>query len=133
MWVCPKCKREFKRENQGHYCGKAPENVDEYIKLQSPEAKAHIEKLREIFKRCVPEISEQIAWSMPIYKKGGGSICFAACKNQISFYVDINVLENFRPQLSDFVIKKNAVYFPYNKNLPENVIENIIKQNFEIK
>ena len=47
MWVCPKCKREFKRENQGHYCGKAPENVDEYIKLQNPEALAHIEKLRE--------------------------------------------------------------------------------------
>lgn len=23
MWVCPKCGREFKRINQGHYCGKA--------------------------------------------------------------------------------------------------------------
>lgn len=33
MWVCPKCKREFKRVNQSHYCGKAPETVNEYIAL----------------------------------------------------------------------------------------------------
>lgn len=31
MWICPKCGIEFKRINQGHYCGKAPESIDEYI------------------------------------------------------------------------------------------------------
>ena len=31
MWKCPKCGRSFKKENQSHYCGKAPETVDEYI------------------------------------------------------------------------------------------------------
>ena len=41
MWTCPKCGREFKRTNQGHYCGKAPENVDEYIELQITEAREH--------------------------------------------------------------------------------------------
>lgn len=34
MWTCPKCGREFKRTNQSHYCGKAPESVDEYIELR---------------------------------------------------------------------------------------------------
>lgn len=40
MWTCPKCGREFKRTNQGHYCGKVPENVDEYIELQITEGGA---------------------------------------------------------------------------------------------
>ena len=31
MWTCPKCGRAFKRQEQSHYCGKAPETVDEYI------------------------------------------------------------------------------------------------------
>ena len=31
MWKCPKCGRSFKKENQGHYCGKAPETVEDYI------------------------------------------------------------------------------------------------------
>ena len=34
MWKCPKCGREFKNVDQGHYCGKAPETVDEYILAQ---------------------------------------------------------------------------------------------------
>ena len=35
MWVCPKCGREFRRTNQGHYCGEPPETVLEYIKADS--------------------------------------------------------------------------------------------------
>lgn len=29
MWTCPKCGREFKKQNQDHYCGKAPKNGPE--------------------------------------------------------------------------------------------------------
>ena len=28
MWVCPKCGRSFRRKEQDHYCGKAPETID---------------------------------------------------------------------------------------------------------
>ena len=41
MWTCPKCGREFKKINQDHYCGKAPETVDAYIALQTPQAQKH--------------------------------------------------------------------------------------------
>ena len=34
MWKCPKCGRTFKNENQHHFCGKAPETIDEYILAQ---------------------------------------------------------------------------------------------------
>ena len=133
MWTCPKCGREFKRTNQGHYCGKAPETVDEYIESQIPEARAHIAGLRDILLRCVPDVTERIAWSMPVYKKGNRSISFAACKKHISLYIDEDVLEIVRPQLSEFVIKKNAVYLPYDRVLPEDVIETIVKQSFAAK
>ena len=39
MWICPKCGREFKRTNQGHYCGKAPGTVLEYIDSQPIETR----------------------------------------------------------------------------------------------
>ncbi len=133
MWTCPKCKREFKKTNQGHYCGKAPESADEYVELQIPEARTHITELRNIIKRCVPEISEGISWSMPTYKKDGFSICFAACKKHISLYVSSDVLEIFKPQLTEITINKNAIYLPYDKELPVKIIENIVKQSFSVK
>ncbi len=131
MWTCPKCGREFKRTNQGHYCGKAPENIDEYIELQITDAREHILELRNIIQSCVPEVKEQIAWSMPVYKKDKLSISFAACNKHISLYIDANILEMFKSQLSDFTIKKNAIYLPYEKELPIKVIEKIVKQSFE--
>ena len=130
MWTCPKCGREFKRTNQGHYCGKAPESVDKYIELQIPEARKHIIELRNIIQSSVPEATEGIAWSMPVYKKDKLSVSFAACKKHISFYIDSDTLEIFKSQLSDFVIKKIAIYFPYDKELPVKTIENIVKHSF---
>jgi len=41
MWTCPKCGREFKKTNQDHYCGKAPQTVDAYLALQTPQAQKH--------------------------------------------------------------------------------------------
>ena len=131
MWKCPKCGREFKRTNQGHYCGKAPETVDEYVDAQAQEAQAHVMELRSIIQRCVPDVRERIAWSMPVFEMGKRSISFAACQKHISLYLDAETIEIIQPQLSDFTIKKNALYLPYSKELPISAIENAVKVYFE--
>ena len=133
MWVCPKCGRGFKRVDQGHYCGKAPETVEEYIRSQPAEAQPHLMELRRIICGSVPGVRERIAWSMPVYEKDGRSISFAACKNHISFYADMEVLKVFQPQLNGFAVKKSAVYLPHDKAIPTKVIENIVMQCFDEK
>ena len=133
MWVCPKCGREFKRTNQGHYCGKAHESVEEYIKSQPSEAQSHLMELRHIIFGSVPGVRERIAWSIPVYEKDGHSVSFAACKKHISFYADMEVLNVFQLQSSGFTIKKSAVYLPHDKAIPTKVIENIVMQCFDEK
>ena len=133
MWTCPKCGRIFKRTNQGHYCGKAPESVDEYIELQFLQARIYIIELRNIIKRCVPEVKERIAWSMPLFEKDKHSISLADCKKHISLYVDTKTIEMLKPQLIELEIKKNAIYIPYDKDLPIKTIENVIRQSFDTK
>lgn len=133
MWTCPKCGREFKRTNQGHYCGKAPESVDEYRELQNLQARIYIIELRNIIQRCVPEVKERIAWSMPLFEKDKHSISLADCKKHISLYVDTKTIEMLNPQLSELEIKKNAIYIPYDKDLPIKTIENVIRQSFYTK
>ena len=40
-WKCPKCGREFSRQNQDHYCVK-PQNIDEYIAAQDEKYKPRL-------------------------------------------------------------------------------------------
>lgn len=127
MWICPKCGKSFKRTNQSHYCGKAPETVLEYIKSQPIETRAHLSQMMIILQNSVPSVNERILWSMPYYEKEGKSISFSACKKHISFYVGVNAIEMFASELDDVVTKKNAIYFPYDRPLPAKVIEDIAK------
>ena len=132
MWTCPKCGREFKKTNQDHYCGKAPETVDEYIALQIPEAQKYLAELRNVIRSSVPEVKERIAWSMPYFSKGKCSISMAAFKKHISLYVDADTIEYFMQQTADFSVKKNAIYFPYEKELPVEIIAGTVKQHFQV-
>lgn len=127
MWICPQCQRAFKRTNQGHYCGKAPETVLEYINSQPLETHSHLMEMMITLQYSVPCIQERILWSMPYYEKEGKSISFSACKKHISFYVGLEAIETFASELSEFVIKKNAIYFPYDKALPTQLISEIAK------
>lgn len=45
MWKCPKCGRTFIRTHQGHYCGKAPQTVLEYIDSQPAETRVHLTEM----------------------------------------------------------------------------------------
>ncbi len=127
MWACPKCGREFKRTNQGHYCGKAPETVLNYIEAQPTETRSYLSELADIIRNCTPCVREYILWSMPTYEKGGNAISFAACKDHVSLYVGVEIIERFISELSEFQTKKNAVYFCYNKALPAQLIETLAK------
>ena len=127
MWICPQCQRVFKRTNQGHYCGKAPETVLEYIDSQPLETHSHLMEMMITLQNSVPCIQERILWSMPYYEKEGKSISFSACKKQISFYVGLEAIEAFASELREFVVKKNAIYFPYDKALPTQLISEIAK------
>ena len=61
----------------------------------------------------------------------GKNVSFAAREKHISLYADADVLECFRPQLDGFVIRKNAVYLPYDRELPAEIIESLVKKCFE--
>lgn len=130
MWVCPKCGREFKKTNQGHYCGEAPKTVSEYIESQSLETRSHLTQIAVIIRDSIPCVNERISWSMPTYEKAGKSVSFSACKNHVSLYVGCEAIEKFASELSGFITKKNAIYLPYNKTLPSKLIEDIVKWRF---
>ena len=83
MWKCPKCGRSFKKENQGHYCGKAPETVEDYIAAQDEDIRSQLQSVRQVLISSLPGATEKISWSMPTYWKDQNIIHFAAQKKHI--------------------------------------------------
>lgn len=125
MWVCPKCGRLFRRKEQDHYCGKAPETIEEYILSQPEEVQPYLHQVNNAIKDGIPEAKEKISWSMPTYWNGGNLIQFAAFKRHIGLYPGPEAVETFADKLTDYKTSKGAIQFPYSKPLPLELIGEI--------
>ena len=125
MWVCPKCGRSFRRKEQDHYCGKAPETIEEYILSQPEEVQPYLRQVNDTIKGSIPEAKEKISWSMPTYWKGRNLIQFAAFKRHIGLYPGPEAVEAFADRLTDYKTSKGAIQIPYSKPLPLELIGEI--------
>lgn len=127
MWKCPKCGRAFQRENQSHYCGKAPETVEEYIAVWPEDIQLYLRAVREAIRAALPDAQEKISWGMPTYWKQHNIIHFAGSKKHIGLYPGPEAVEAFRGQLKDYQTSKGTIRFPYEKPLPLELIAQIAK------
>ena len=118
MWTCPKCGRSFKNQNQGHYCGKPPETIDEYIEGQTENAQPYLREIRDAIRGALPKAEERISWSMPTFWKKYNIIQFAAAKKHVGLYPGPEAVEEFREQLKDYKTSKGTIQLPYEKPHP---------------
>ena len=129
-WKCPKCGREFSRQNQDHYCVK-PQNIDEYIATQDEMVQLRLKEVRAVLLKAIPEAEERISWSMPTYWKGRNIIHFAASKKHLGIYPGDEATEKFAEELSGLSVSKGTIRIPYDQPLPKELIERIAKWCFE--
>ena len=125
MWTCPKCGRQFSRQNQDHYCGKAPQTIDEYIASQDESVQSKLNELRAIIQTALPDAQERISWSMPTYWKGRNLIHFAASKKHIGLYPGDEAVAKFAADLEGYSVSKGTIRLPYDKDLPAELITRI--------
>ncbi len=125
MWQCPICAREFKNQNQDHFCGEPPKTIDAYIAAQPESVQPLLNQVRDSIRAVLPEAQERISWSMPTYWNKHNIIHFAAFKKHIGLYPGPKAIENFADRLIEYKASKGAVQLPYSKPLPLELISNI--------
>ena len=126
MWKCPKCGREFKNQDQGHYCIK-PESIDQYIEFQDEEVRPYLQAIHKAIRDAIPDAQEKISWSMPTFWKKRNLIQFAASKRHIGLYPGPEAVEAFQDRLSDYETSKGTIRLPYQDPLPLELIADIAK------
>ena len=125
-WKCPKCGREFSKQNQDHYCIR-PQTIEEYIAAQDESVRPRLERLRDVIHEAIPDAEETISWSMPTFRKGKNLIHFAAFKKHIGLYPGGEATAVFAEKLTDFNVSKGAIRLPHDRELPEELITEIAK------
>ena len=127
MWKCPECGRSFTSVHQSHYCGKAPETVDEYILAQDESIRDRLQSIRTVLKSALPGAEERISWAMPTYRKEHNILHFAAQKKHIGLYPGPDAVAHFADRLNraGCSCSKGSVRIPYTVKLPLSLIAEI--------
>ena len=127
MWTCPKCGRNFRNNNQSHYCGKAPQTIAEYIREQPEAVQPILRQLQETIHIAIPEAKQKISWSMPTFWKGCNLIQFAASPKHIGLYPGPEAVEAFADRLADFPTSKGTIRLPLDRPMPLELIADIAR------
>ena len=127
MWACPKCGRNFRNNNQSHYCGKAPQTIAEYIWEQPEEVQPVLRQLQETIHAAIPNAKEKISWSRPTFWKGCNLIQFAASQQHIGLYPGPEAVEAFADRLASFPTSKGTIRLPLNQPMPLELIADIAR------
>ena len=129
-WICPKCGREFSRQDQDHYCVK-PQNIDEYIAAQDETVQPRLSEVREILHAAIPDAEERISWSMPTYWKGRNIIHFAASKKHLGLYPGGEATTVFAEELRGWDVCKGTIRLPWKNELPTELIQRLARWCYE--
>ena len=130
MWKCPKCGREFSRQEQDHSCVK-PKNIDEYIAAQEEAVQPRLKEMRSLIRSAIPEAEERISWSMPTYWKGKNLLHFAAFKKHLGFYPGDEAVARFKDELNNYDVSKGTIRLPYSADLPAELIQRMVRWCYE--
>lgn len=114
--------------------GEMPEfvTIDDYISCQPVVAQNVLIELRRLIKEAVPDAIEVPNNKVPTFilipgAKTNLQIMMVAYSKFVSLYLFPTTLERFKDELVDFKIGKGTVSFPFDKQLPEELIIRMVK------
>lgn len=131
MWVCQKCGRLFKEQTLEHVCNPKATPIDDYIDAHSEAIQPRLTLIRDTIRTVLPDAEERIAWKMPTFRINRNIILFAAHKNHIGLYSGPEAIMHFSDKLQRYKSSKGAVQFPYNVEIPLDLIGEIAKWCYE--
>ncbi len=87
--------------------------------------------MRQAIRADAPEAEEVISYQMPAFKQNGVLVWFAVFKDHIGFFPTALGVEEFKEELSGYVVSKGTVRFPLDKPIPLDLAKKIV--TFRVK
>lgn len=101
--------------------------IDDYIAALPEAVRAVASSVRETIRNTAPDALESMKYDMPVFKKDGASfLYFAVWKKHIGLYPIYRGTDDFEDAIGQYRAKKDAVQFPLDKPLPNELIAKIV-------
>ena len=108
--------------------------VDEYLKSLAPERRAALAKLRSLVFEVAPDAVETMKYRMPTYEYGDAVLCaFASQKHYVSLYMDTDIVEKHREELTGLSIGKSCIRFRKLDQLPLGTIKQMLEETVQMR
>jgi uncharacterized protein YdhG (YjbR/CyaY superfamily) len=107
----------------------AKAEIDRYVAGLPPEKRVPIERLRDTIARLAPEAVPAISYAMPAFRyHGKGLAGFAAAARHIGFYpMSGEIVARHAAELEGYSSDKGTIRIPYERPLPDEVVEAIVR------
>jgi len=102
-----------------------PTFVEEYFSWFSPEIQAKLQQIRYTLRAALPGAKEVISYHMPAFKTTEVLVYYAAAKSHLGYYPTNSGVEEFKKELAGYVTSKGAIQFPFDRELPLDLIAQI--------
>lgn len=102
-----------------------PTSVEEYFSWFPPDIQAKLQQIRDTLRAALPEAKEVISYHMPAFKTTEVLVYYAAAKSHLGYYPTNSGVEEFKKELAGYVTSKGAIQFPFDRELPLDLIAQI--------
>lgn len=104
-------------------------SIDQYHLAFPADVVKRMQQIRNIIHKVVPEVEETISYQIPCFKYNGYLIYYSAYTGHISLSNPFSqkLLEHFKDDFKKYKVSKSAIQFPNDKELPSQLITEIIR------
>lgn len=103
------------------------EEIDQYISNFPVNIQEKLIAIRKAIREAAPEAIEKMSYQMPTFYLNGNLVHFAGMKNHLGFYPTPSGIEAFSEPLSKYKSSKGAVQFPYDEEIPYELIKEMVR------
>ncbi|HEX9980981.1 MAG TPA: DUF1801 domain-containing protein [Flavobacterium sp.] len=112
---------------------KKPDTIDAYIAEYPEKVQAVLQQVRQAIKEAAPKAGEKISYGLPTFTHYGNLVHFGAFKSHLGFYAFPTGNVAFAEELSKFKTGKGSAQFPFDTEMPLELIKKItafrVKEN----
>ncbi len=102
--------------------------VDAYLSALSPAHRQALESVRLLVKKSLPEITERVAYGMPVFRLERDLVALGAHKKHLSFYImSTDVPALLGDDLAGFTLSGSTIHFTVDNPPSPELIEKILR------